>query len=147
MGTPLLSSSSASKSLVGAVADVPGVGAAPAPATDARRVGRVGLWALAIGFGGFLLWAGLAPLDEGVPAAGMVAIDTKRKAVQHLSGGIVQEVLVREGDEVQEGQALATVEAMKMENILKAEKKGVVKKINAAPGASLKVDDIIMEFE
>ena len=56
--------------------------------------GRLGLWALAIGFGGFLLWAGLAPLDEGVPAAGMVAIDTKRKAVQHLSGGIVQEVLL-----------------------------------------------------
>ncbi|MFT3689618.1 MAG: hypothetical protein QM789_11755 [Paenirhodobacter sp.] len=52
-----------------------------------------------------------------------------------------------EGDEVQEGQALATVEAMKMENILKAERKGIVKKVNAAPGASLKVDDVIMEFE
>ena len=111
MGTPLLSSSSASKSLVGAVADVPGVGAAPAPATDARRVGRVGLWALAIGFGGFLLWAGLAPLDEGVPGQGLVAIDTKRKAVQHLSGGIVEEVLVREGDEVQEGQLLIKLDS------------------------------------
>ena len=44
-------------------------------------------------------------------------------------------------------KALATVEAMKMENILKAERKGVVKKINASAGASLKVDDIIMEFE
>ena len=110
MGTPLLSSSSASKSLVGAVADVPGVGAAPAPATDARRVGRVGLWALAIGFGGFLLWAGLAPLDEGVPGQGLVAIDTKRKAVQHLSGGIVKEVRVREGDVVKEGQLLVRLD-------------------------------------
>ena len=64
---------------------------------------RIGLWALAIAFGGFLLWAALAPLDEGVPAHGSVAIDTKRKAVQHLSGGIVQEVLVREGDEVTQG--------------------------------------------
>ena len=36
---------------------------------------------------------------------------------------------------------------MKMENILKAERKGVVKKVSAAPGASLKVDDVIMEFE
>jgi len=61
--------------------------------------------------------------------------------------GLIVKISVAEGDEVQEGQALATVEAMKMENILKAERAGVVKKINAAPGASLKVDDIIMEFE
>ena len=61
--------------------------------------------------------------------------------------GLVVKISVEEGQEVQEGQALATVEAMKMENILRAEKKGVVKKINAAAGASLKVDDIIMEFE
>jgi len=61
--------------------------------------------------------------------------------------GLVVKISVEEGQEVQEGQPLATVEAMKMENILKAERKGVVKKINAAAGASLKVDDIIMEFE
>jgi propionyl-CoA carboxylase alpha chain len=61
--------------------------------------------------------------------------------------GLVVKINVAEGDEVQEGQALATVEAMKMENILRAERKGVVKKVNAAPGASLKVDDVIMEFE
>ena len=78
---------------------------------DGARPGRIGLWALAIGFGGFLLWAALAPLDEGVPAQGTVAIDTKRKAVQHLSGGIVQEVLVREGDEVKEGQLLIKLDS------------------------------------
>jgi propionyl-CoA carboxylase alpha chain len=61
--------------------------------------------------------------------------------------GLVVKIAVAEGDEVQEGQALATVEAMKMENILKAERKGVVKKIKATAGASLKVDDVIMEFE
>ena len=61
--------------------------------------------------------------------------------------GLVVKISVEEGQEVQEGQALATVEAMKMENILKAEKRGVVKKIKAAAGASLKVDDVIMEFE
>ena len=61
--------------------------------------------------------------------------------------GLVVKIAVAEGDEVQEGQALATVEAMKMENILKAERKGVVKKIKASAGASLKVDDVIMEFE
>jgi propionyl-CoA carboxylase alpha chain len=61
--------------------------------------------------------------------------------------GLIVKIGVEEGQEVQEGQALATVEAMKMENILRAERRGVVRKINAAPGASLKVDDIIMEFE
>ena len=59
-----------------------------------------------MGFGGFLLWAGLAPLDEGVPTQGMVTLDTKRKTVQHLSGGIVKEVLVQEGQQVKEGQPL-----------------------------------------
>ncbi|SHH28882.1 acetyl-CoA carboxylase biotin carboxylase subunit [Marivita hallyeonensis] len=61
--------------------------------------------------------------------------------------GLIVKVDVEEGDEVQEGQALCTVEAMKMENILRAERKGVVSKINAAAGDSLAVDDVIMEFE
>lgn len=67
---------------------------------------RIGLWALALGFGGLVLWAGFAPLDEGVPSQGLVAIDTKRKPVQHLTGGLVKEVLVGEGSHVKEGQLL-----------------------------------------
>ena len=73
---------------------------------DTASIARKALWALGIGFGGFLIWAALAPLDEGVPTSGMVAIDTKRKTVQHLTGGIVKEVLVREGEMVKEGQVL-----------------------------------------
>jgi propionyl-CoA carboxylase alpha chain len=61
--------------------------------------------------------------------------------------GLVVSIGVAAGDEVQEGQPLATVEAMKMENILRAERRGRVSKINAAPGDSLRVDDVIMEFE
>jgi propionyl-CoA carboxylase alpha chain len=61
--------------------------------------------------------------------------------------GLVVAVMVAEGDEVQEGQALCTVEAMKMENVLRAQRKGVVAKVNAGAGDSLKVDDVIMEFE
>ncbi|MBC6436768.1 MAG: acetyl/propionyl/methylcrotonyl-CoA carboxylase subunit alpha [Rhodobacteraceae bacterium] len=61
--------------------------------------------------------------------------------------GLIVKVDVKEGQEVQEGQALCTIEAMKMENILRAGKTGVVARINAAPGDSLAVDDVIMEFE
>jgi len=82
----------------------------PAAPDDLRPVRRVGLAVLALGFVGFLVWAALAPLDEGVPSAGVVAIDTKRKAVQHLTGGIVKEVLVREGDRVREGQRLVRLD-------------------------------------
>jgi propionyl-CoA carboxylase alpha chain len=61
--------------------------------------------------------------------------------------GVVVKMNVAVGDEVQEGQALCTIEAMKMENILRAEKKATVSKINAGAGDSLAVDEVIMEFE
>ena len=81
-----------------------------APPTDTGRAARVGLWALGLGLGGFLLWAGFAPLDEGVPSQGVVSIDTKRKVVQHLSGGIVREVFVHEGEIVKAGQPLMALD-------------------------------------
>ncbi|MBM1556393.1 acetyl/propionyl/methylcrotonyl-CoA carboxylase subunit alpha [Sulfitobacter mediterraneus] len=75
-----------------------------------------------------------------------VAPDTSKMLLCPMPGLVVKlEAAV--GDEVQEGQALCTIEAMKMENILRAEKKGVVSKINASAGDSLAVDDVIMEFE
>ena len=61
--------------------------------------------------------------------------------------GLVVSLAVEQGEEVKGGQALAVVEAMKMENILRAERDGVVAALNAAPGDSLAVDDVIMEFE
>lgn len=60
--------------------------------------------------------------------------------------GLVKAVNVAEGQEVKAGDALAVVEAMKMENILRAERDGVVKKITAHAGDSLAVDAVIMEF-
>ena len=61
--------------------------------------------------------------------------------------GVITSVTVKAGDTVEAGQALAVVEAMKMENILRAEKKAVVKRVAVAAGASLAVDELIMEFE
>jgi propionyl-CoA carboxylase alpha chain len=75
-----------------------------------------------------------------------VAPDTSTLLLCPMPGLIVK-VDVAVGDEVQEGQALCTVEAMKMENILRAEKTTKITKINAAAGDNLAVDDIIMEFE
>jgi protease secretion system membrane fusion protein len=84
----------------------------PATGTQARsgRFGRIGASVLLGGFLLFIVWAAMAPLDEGVPTQAVVAIDTKRKAVQHLQGGIVREVMVREGDVVKEGQPLARLD-------------------------------------
>lgn len=61
--------------------------------------------------------------------------------------GLVVKINVEVGEEVEEGQALATVEAMKMENILKAERRSVVKAVKTSAGSSLRVDDVILEFE
>ena len=75
-----------------------------------------------------------------------VAPDTSKMLLCPMPGLVVK-IDVEVGQEVEEGQALCTIEAMKMENILRAEKKGVVAKINADAGDSLAVDDVIMEFE
>ncbi|THF63972.1 acetyl-CoA carboxylase biotin carboxylase subunit [Pseudothauera nasutitermitis] len=61
--------------------------------------------------------------------------------------GLLREVAVGEGQEVKAGEKLAVIEAMKMENVLKAEQDGKVKKVVAKPGASLAVDEVIVEFE
>ncbi len=76
----------------------------------AAKSSRWGVWAILIGFGAFIAWAATAPLNEGVPAVGMVVVDTKRKPVQHQSGGTIKEVLVREGQSVKEGQLIARME-------------------------------------
>ena len=61
--------------------------------------------------------------------------------------GVITFVAVKEGDAVEAGQVLATVEAMKMENTLRAERRGRVKHVAATAGQSFAVDELIMEFE
>ncbi|MCJ8517691.1 propionyl-CoA carboxylase alpha chain [Pseudorhizobium tarimense] len=72
--------------------------------------------------------------------------DTSRMLLCPMPG-VITSVAVKEGDMVEAGQTLASVEAMKMENVLKAERKAVVKRIAASAGQSLAVDELIMEFE
>lgn len=74
--------------------------------TDTSRPIRLGFWILIVGFGGFLLWAALAPLDEGVAAPATVSIATHRRVIQHMNGGVVKRVLVKEGQTVKENEVL-----------------------------------------
>ena len=61
--------------------------------------------------------------------------------------GLLVSIAVSEGHEVKAGEELAVLEAMKMENTLRAERNAVVAKVHFEPGASLEVGDIILEFE
>ena len=91
-----------------------------------------------------VLPARIAPLTQHMIAK--VAPDMSRYLVCPMPGLLVA-LHVKEGDKVEAGQPLAVVEAMKMENILRAEKAGVVKSVNAAAGESLAVDAVILEME
>ncbi len=73
---------------------------------DDRRPGRWGMWLVLAGFGGFIVWAVLAPLDAGIVANATVNVTDNRKIIQHLTGGSIESILVREGDLVKQGQAL-----------------------------------------
>ena len=78
---------------------------------SARRIGLTpivgfGLAVILLFFVGFGTWAALAPLDSAAIAPGVVSPDTQRKTVQHLEGGIVEQILVREGQHIEAGQLL-----------------------------------------
>jgi membrane fusion protein, protease secretion system len=74
--------------------------------TDARAYSRLGWLIVLAGVIGFLLWASFAPLDKGVPMSGNVTKESNRKAIQHVTGGTVQDILVKDGDIVKKGQVL-----------------------------------------
>lgn len=77
-----------------------------APQTDFTKPMRAGLMVIALALGGFGTWATLAPLDSAVVTAGTVSVESKRKVVQHREGGIVSEILVKEGQQVTAGTLL-----------------------------------------
>lgn len=80
--------------------------------TDADSQTRLGWWIVIAGVGGFLLWASLAPLDKGVPLSGTVTVATNKKAVQHVTGGTVDAIVVKEGDVVKAGDVLVRMNAV-----------------------------------
>jgi protease secretion system membrane fusion protein len=74
--------------------------------SDTSHAMRMAFWVIGVGFGGFILWANFSPLDEGATSTGTVAVEFHRRAIQHMTGGVVEEILVKEGEEVKEGQVL-----------------------------------------
>lgn len=86
---------------------------------------RLGFKVLGLGLGVFFFWAAFAPLDEGVPSPGVVSIDTKRRTVQHLQGGSVKELFVREGQSVDEGQPLLLLDDSKVRAAYEAAKQSL----------------------
>lgn len=74
--------------------------------TDIEKYTRMGWLIVLAGFGGFLIWALMAPLDKGVPLNGKVSVATNKKAVQYQDGGTVDAILVKEGSVVKAGDVL-----------------------------------------
>jgi HlyD family type I secretion membrane fusion protein len=82
--------------------------AAPTPdaSDDARRFTRIGWAAALLVFGGLLLWSVLAPINSAVIAPGQLSVESNRKTIQHLEGGVVRKIHVKEGDAVDAGELL-----------------------------------------
>lgn len=79
------------------------------PTSDAKTR-RLGFGIIFVVFGIFGIWAAVAPLDSAASAPGVVTVQTYRKTIQHLEGGIVKELLVRDGDTVKEGDPLIVLD-------------------------------------
>jgi len=99
-------------------------------------------------------WGTLAEVEVVTARGAELMALMPKKAAPDLSKfllspmpGLLREVAVKVGQEVKAGEKLAVIEAMKMENVLKAEQEGKVKKVVGVPGASLAVDEVIIEFE
>ncbi|SEQ52269.1 membrane fusion protein, epimerase transport system [Azotobacter beijerinckii] len=80
------------------------------PSTSGKRVSSLGFLIIFITFGVFGTWAAFAPLDSAALASGVVTVKTYRKTIQHLEGGIVKELLVRDGDLVKAGDPLIVLD-------------------------------------
>ncbi len=85
----------------------------PTTETKFRALKDKIVWKMAaicvIGFGGFMAWGSIAPLEEGVAASGQIVVEDNRQLVQHLEGGLVDEILVREGELVKKGDVLVVL--------------------------------------
>jgi epimerase transport system membrane fusion protein len=85
------------------------------PRDPLKRLAFAGVLVIAAGFGGLAAWGSLAPMAGAIVAPGLVKVDLNRKVVQHLEGGIVREIKVRDGDQVRPGQPLVVIEDVRVD--------------------------------
>jgi len=98
------------------------------PIADHRGFAWIGYVAIVVCFGGFGAWAALAPIDSAAIAQAKIAVESDRKPIQHLEGGIVREILVKGSQRVEQGQILFRLEPVKA----KASAEILEKQIDAA---------------
>jgi HlyD family type I secretion membrane fusion protein len=97
-----------------ALADLrPGASRPRPPSANWKGSLRTGYLVCGLGLGSFVVWATLARLDGAALASGVIAVESNRRTLQHLEGGIVREILVRDGDAVQAGQVLVRLDPTK----------------------------------
>ena len=77
-----------------------------------------GVLLILIAFGGFIVWAATAPLDSAVLASGVVVVEGQRKVVQHLEGGIVNKIYVKDGDTVNKGDVIILLDDTRAKAVL-----------------------------
>lgn len=108
---------------------------------DGKYYARLG-WLVAIfGLGGFMLWATFAPLDKGVPANGTVVNEGYARVVQPLVGGLVETILVKDGQIVEEGQPLIKINSTQQQNQVDALNQGLSGLIARANGLKSSIDN------
>ena len=88
------------------------------PGAELTRLSRAGFGVLALGFLVMVAWVVLAPLSGAIIAPAFVKVDMNRKVVQHQEGGIVKQIMVRDGDRVQMGQTLAVIDDVRLDATL-----------------------------
>lgn len=98
----------------------------------ATRMGQVCFF----GLGGFMAWAGLVPLEEGVAASGAVVVENNRQVVQHLEGGIIQDIAIKEGAQVSAGDTLLVLQ----ETASLASRDQVIQEIAALSASALRLN-------
>ena len=79
---------------------------------DETHYSRLGWMVMLVGVGGFVLWASFAPLDKGVPSQGTVISDGHRQTIQATHNGVLEQVLVKDGDTVKAGQVIARMNSL-----------------------------------